>query len=584
MRYALTVLLLMSSLMAHALEREAFTITRYQLEVQIDRTTHVIAVTGKVTLRNHTKAPQKLAVLQVSSSLAWSVIELDGKPLEWLGDNYTSDIDHTGNLSEAIVTLPNAVPPAGSITLEVQYGGTITQDATRLTRMDAPAEVAARSEWDQITDSFTAVRGLGYVAWYPVAIEAVSLSDGDAVFNAIANWKQRHARSQFDAQIVISEPAAAPPLCIAVSLPDSTCGEAKEETTESGKVRELSNRLQLDKLGESIPAFALANYVELARPGVRLLHAGDATAAARDYALAAEANDPLLHEWLPEPRRPALIIELTDPQASSWQDGAVLFTPLRAGQTAALQLLLMPTQVASRFQTPRAWIEDGLERLLQVVSVEQRSGRRAALQYLSEYREPLVQVEAAHAKAAAGGTANASDNTLLNTPDEVYLHSKGGYVFWMLREMVGSEALQRTLAAYRGDADNEPSYFQRLVQASSKRELEWFFDDWVYRDHGLPDFHVDSVYPRALLSESEKNYLVTATVENRGHAGAEVPILVQTPSGERSARVLVKAGEKATARIEVPMAPSKLIVNDGSVPEANAGNNEYMIPAPGSRQ
>jgi hypothetical protein len=43
--------------------------------------------------------------------------------------------------------------------------------------------------------------------------------------------------------------------------------------------------------------------------------------------------------------------------------------------------------------------------------------------------------------------------------------------------------------------------------------------------------------------------------------------------------VLVKAGEKGTGRIEVPVAPDKVVVNDGSVPEANLGNNVYAIPA-----
>ncbi|HUI61983.1 MAG TPA: hypothetical protein VLX90_17290, partial [Steroidobacteraceae bacterium] len=196
--FAALILLAGALLPAHALDRAAFTITRYQLDVEIDRPTHVIAISGKITLRNDSKTPQKNAALQISSSLQWNGIALEGKPLEWLGDNYTSDVDHTGSLSEAIVTLPTAVAPGAAVTLNVQYGGTITQDATRLTRIGVPASMAARNDWDQISENFTAVRGLGYVAWYPVALEAVSLSDGNAVFDAIARWKQRHERSQFD--------------------------------------------------------------------------------------------------------------------------------------------------------------------------------------------------------------------------------------------------------------------------------------------------------------------------------------------------------------------------------------------------
>ena len=55
-----------------------------------------MVVTGKLTLRNDSNKPQKLAALQVSSSLAWNSITLDDKPVQWLSDNYTSDIDHTG--------------------------------------------------------------------------------------------------------------------------------------------------------------------------------------------------------------------------------------------------------------------------------------------------------------------------------------------------------------------------------------------------------------------------------------------------------------------------------------------------------
>ena len=192
--------------------------------------------------------------------------------------------------------------------------------------------------------------------------------------------------------------------------------------------------------------------------------------------------------------------------------------------------------------------------------------------------------EAAHPKADAASKpateASAADNTLLNTNDELYLRGKSSFVLWMLRDMLGDTAMQSALAKYHPGADKDPSYLQKLLQTSSKRDLEWFFDDWVYRDRGLPDFHVASAYVRPLLSEAYKSFLLTATIENRGHAGAEVPVLVQTPSGEKVIRVLVKGGAKESGRIEVPVAPDKITVNDGSVPEANTGNNVYDVPPP----
>ena len=149
-----------------ALDRDAFTITSYRLNVQVDRASHVFAVTyGRLVLRNDSKVPQKNASLQISSSLEWNDIGTDDDPrdcncfaqpkrkLQWLGETYTSDIDHTGALSEAIVTLEKPVPPGGSVAIDVQYGGKITADSTRLTRMGVPQELALHSDWDQISEA-----------------------------------------------------------------------------------------------------------------------------------------------------------------------------------------------------------------------------------------------------------------------------------------------------------------------------------------------------------------------------------------------------------------------------------------------
>jgi hypothetical protein len=585
LRILALLLVLGAAVPAFALDRNAFTVTRYQLEAHVDRASHVIAIEGKLTLRNDSNTPQKTAALQVSSSLGWNSITMDGKPLPWLSDDYTTDIDHTGAVSEAIVTLPAEVVHGASVTLDVQYGGTITADSKRLTRMGAPEAVALRNDWDQISDAFTAVRGLGYVVWYPVAIEAVSMSDGTAVFDAVAAWKQRHQHSEFNVRITVSG-AESEALCVALNSTVSSCGEARElpGADDIGKVKEFSNTLSLTGLGDTVPTFAVANYQSLDRPTVSLLHVPEHTSVARDWALAAEASDTLLHDWLGDPGQPARIIELADPNANPYQSGGILFTPLREAQTSSLQLMVIPTQVAARFHSPHLWIQDGMERFLQCVSVDSRLGRKAALAFLDEYREPLVKAEeAALPKGDSTAAASEADNTLLNTNDELYLRGKGSFVFWMLRDMLGDTAMQTGLGKYRGGADKDPSYLQRLLQTASKRDLEWFFDDWVYRDRGLPEFHVASVYTRPLLSETIKNFLLTATIENRGRAGAEVPVLVQTPSGEKVIRVVVKAGQKESGRLELPVAPDKITVNDGSVPEANTGNNVYDVPPPATR-
>src|SRR5271166_1631344 len=108
-----------------AVDREAFSITNYDLNVRVEPEQHRLGVRGKITLRNDSTAPQKIAVLQISSSLDWRSVTVGGKSVQFLTQPYASDIDHTGSLSEAIVTLPQAVPPKGTIDLDIAYEGVI---------------------------------------------------------------------------------------------------------------------------------------------------------------------------------------------------------------------------------------------------------------------------------------------------------------------------------------------------------------------------------------------------------------------------------------------------------------------------
>ena len=185
---------------AHAIDREAFTFTHYNLDVRIEPEQQRLAVRGKITVRNDSASPQKILSLQISSSLDWRSIQLEGKPAQFVSQPYTSDIDHTGALSEALVTLPQAVPPKGEVELEIGYEGVISLDATRLTRIGVPADVARHSDWDQIAKSFSAVRGIGYVAWYPVATESANLSEANSVFETVARWKARELQADMKNQ------------------------------------------------------------------------------------------------------------------------------------------------------------------------------------------------------------------------------------------------------------------------------------------------------------------------------------------------------------------------------------------------
>src|ERR1700691_337107 len=80
---------------AWALEREAFSIAKYDLEIHLEPEQQRLGARGKITLRNDSNQLQKVVALQISSSLNWRSIRAEGndKPLQFVSQPFTSDID-----------------------------------------------------------------------------------------------------------------------------------------------------------------------------------------------------------------------------------------------------------------------------------------------------------------------------------------------------------------------------------------------------------------------------------------------------------------------------------------------------------
>lgn len=559
MKFLFVPLLCALSTAAHGLDREAFSFTHYDLEARVEPAQQRLGVRGKITLRNDSDTPQKNAVLQISSSLNWLSIQLDGKPAQFLSQTYTSDIDHTGALREAVVTLPKAVEPQATIALEVGYEGTLPQDVTRLARIGAPAEDARHSDWDQISRSFTAVRGIGYVAWYPVSTEAASLSEGDSVPDAVGRWKQKENGSEMRIRFYV----------LAVNTdtaPGVICGADKLADLHGQSSRECVFR----NLGFDIPFFIVANFRVLERPEVKLAFVSDHQAQADDYLLAVEEVSEFIGKWLPADKNAtAEIVELPDGKAAPFETGSILLTPFSGNETANL-LSAVSVLTHATLHSPRAWIRDGFARFAQVAFIEEKEGHEAAVEYLRSHRQALLEEE----KSVPANDQAA--HSLINSGDDFYVQTKSMNVWWMLREIVGETALRAALHNYKADDDKSAQYMQKLIETQTHKDLEWFFDDWVYRDHGLPDLRIASVYPREIVNGG---YMVTVSVENRGSAGVEVPVTLVVANGERTERLVVPAKSTASVRIVCPSFPQQAKVNAGSVPEADERDNVYKIEA-----
>ena len=593
------------SVSANALNREAFTITKYNLEAQIEPDQQRLGVRGTITLRNDSAQPQKIAALQISSSLNWRSIRVESKVVQFVSQPYSSDIDHSGALSEAIVTLPAEIKPKATVDVEIGYEGVIARDTTRLTRVGVPDQIAKHSSWDEIGASFTAVRGAGYVAWYPIATESADFSEGNSLFEVVDRWKAREAASAFKVVLHLRgiDPTAKPTLL---------CGaDAQASSGEIDKDSGIRAQCEWKELGTATPTFVIAEYLEAIKPPLNLFSLRGHEVGASTYSNAFDPAAKFVSDWFGPPSAPLAIADFADPHSVPFESGTLLMASFAAEDSKVAGINLVHQLVHSAVPSSRPWIYEGLAHFAEAMYRQEQGGRQAALDVLGLHRAEFLDSEKqvsqtlqkqselqnnsdlqkqSELQKEPGAKAIAPKSVgepLSATFDETYYRSKAAYVWWMLRDMVGDDSLKQAFHKYRAeddkdrdndrDRDKDPKYFERLIEAAAKRDLSWFFNDWVYQDRGLPDFRVQSVHPW----KTEKGVqFITLTLENTGTAGAEIPVTVMYEGGEMTKRIEVRAKSTATTRVELPGTAIQIVLNDGSVPETDLTNNTFKIPEP----
>jgi hypothetical protein len=555
---------------ACALDREAFTITKYDLAITLEPQQQRLGARGKITLRNDSARPQKIAALQISSSLNWRSIRVGGNPVQFVSQPYISDIDHTGGLSEAIVTLPTEIKPKDSVEIEIGYEGVVPRDTTRLTRIGVPEEIARHSSWDQISPSFTAVRGAGYVAWYPITTESADFSEGNSLFEVVDRWKARAAESEFKARVTMARISAE-------ETPLMICSASDSVIAQGSRAQLVSAGCSWTQLGTVTPTFAMAKYQSQSKPPLYLFSLLGHEAGASTYSSALEPALKFVGGWFGQPTAPIAVADFADPNSAPFESGTLLMASLAAEDSRLAGINLVHELVHSALPSSRPWVYEGLAHFAEAMYRQEQGGRQAALDFLGLHRAAFLDSEK---DVSAALRKNASQKglgqPLAGTFDETYFRSKAAYVWWMLRDMIGDVALKQAIRNYRTEDDKDPKYVEQLIEAAAKRDLGWFFEDWVYQDRGLPDVRVQSVHPWT----TEKGVqFVTVTLENVGNAGAEVPFTIAFEGGEITKRLEVRAKGTATTRIEVPGTASEIRVNDGSVPEIDLAHNVFRVSA-----
>ncbi len=547
-------------------ERQAVTFTDFDMDVRLREAAQQIAVRALVTVRNDGKAPLSRIPLEISSSLNWERIRVGGHDMSVSVATLNSDADHTGQLHEAAVPLAAPLAPSQSIQLDVSYSGAIAPSAQRLVAIGTPEDVALHSDWDGIGVQFTGLRGFGNVVWYPVSAVPVILGDGARLFDEIGEHKLRIAGGHFRLRLTVEFPHGHPPTIALVNghpapLTVSDTGGGGLEvpgiaTAETGSAI----------LGFEAPSLFVAARTPHTATNTIIWALPENQPAVPAWTEATAAVTPFLQSWLGQsPRAQLTLLDPPDPEDAPFETGALLVTAVRQAPPEQLDGILAHALTHAWMQSPRAWLSEGVAHFMGTLWIEKQHGREQALGTLESSRPALALAEPSSPGQSAGQPV-----ALAISP--IYYRTKATYILWMLRGVVGDATLSAALRAYDPvqdlGKDSGRSSFERLIeQAGVRRDLSWFFADWVDADKGLPDLTIDSAYPS---SPSAGSWLVAVSVSNSGYASAEVPVTVRSDTNSATQRILVPARGKAVQRILILGKPIEVQVNDGTVPETEA--------------
>jgi hypothetical protein len=586
-------------------ERDALTFTAYDLDLHLTPASAAMSAHAVLTVKNDGAAPLSRLVLQITSSMHWDAFSVAGTPLKFAVRLVDTDADHTAQAQEAVVTLPRPLAPGASIAFTALYSGAIPPSAARLERIGGPADQALAEDWDAIATNGTALRGFGNVLWVPVAAPPLFLGDGARLFQAVGSARLREAAATVRLRLAIEYLGDPPDAAF-------FCGQRQQLKA----ISDNSNLPEAEAPGIATAVFAahplgfrtLDLFVTghppsetgtAANPGL-ISAVTDHYDALPAYSAAAALVEPMLVDWF----GPGVQTTLTvlDHPGQPFEDDALLVRPMRAADPATLARSLAPSLAHSLthawIHSTHPWIDEGLAQFMALVWTERTHGRAAALAALQDaapalaLAEPEVPVSAEDRPASLPSSSptpapsvSVAGESLAAATGDLFYRTKAAAVWWMLRAIVGDEALKQALQAYRSDArlDLDPEGLERAIEKSSGKDLRWFFNDWVYRDRGLPDLTIAAVTPSQLESRAglPAGWLVAVEVRNDGYAAAEVPVTVRSDNAAQTQRLRIPGRSSASTRIVFAGRPDQVQVNDGGVPETRTSIHTCDLVLPG---
>ena len=153
------------------------------------------------------------------------------------------------------------------------------------------------------------------------------------------------------------------------------------------------------------------------------------------------------------------------------------------------------------------WLNEGFATFMEAAFREKKYGRRNYMLKIMRDAELFIIDDAINKKRHALFNQNADDvAALFDHPATIY--NKGGAVLHTLREEIGNDAFWKAVTIYLNRyrlGSVESTDLLKAMEEASGRDLDWFFDQWVYMG-GHPKLVVRHVW-----DEQKKTLRVTVT-------------------------------------------------------------------------
>ena len=397
-------------------------------------------------------------------------------PLPFATHLVETDADHTGVMSEAVVTLAHPLAPGASIALTaLSFGGYSglrrtagahwgarqpgargrlgldcrTLLPTRLQRGDGPARLRQCSLVPRLPRLHLVSRRRRAASSRLLGLpNSASLPRRFACGLRLSMWATRPTRPSFAGSAASSSPSATTPTCPPPRHPESPppysrCSAGLHRLPARPASLSPGQRRRRD------------NSAPPQNPGLIAAITGRADALPA-YVAAATQVEPLLTDWFGA--QPLTALTIVDHPGQPFEDDALLVRPMAAVDPATLIQPLAHSLTHAWIHSSRPWIDEGLAEFVSLLWTERTQGRAAVLAALQESARALAIAEpedpdatpnpASSSSSVDSPAQSSSSSSQPNAPapfthtagasladatGKTFYRTKAAAVWWMLR-------------------------------------------------------------------------------------------------------------------------------------------------------